>query len=199
MKINVDANEDIIQKYYDVYTYFKSIINQLEIINSNIIRYSFKKDCVINYVERKWDIDAIKIKNAVKTNVTEEEEFEINISKVFSDQLIKMITSYHESIYELKTISNINLNIFKPSTHLNYYLENSSFKIPHYTYYSRMPYHSDSSTYTIIQQNTKGIHLKNNPRILNDVSKLLIFDSNLKHRVELYDKERFSISTFLFE
>lgn len=199
MKINVDATTDIIQKYYDVYNYFKSIINQIQIKNSNIIRYSFKKDYVVNYVERKWDIAAIQIKNAIKTNVTEEEEFEIKISKMHSDRLIEKITSYHESIYELKTISNIDLNAFKPSSHLNYYLENNSFKIPHYTYYSRMPYHSDSSTYTIIQQNTKGIHLKNNPRILNDVSKLLVFDSNLKHRVELYDKERFSISTFLFE
>lgn len=187
-------------KFNKINSLFKKIINEVEISDKNILRYSFKGDNnYILYALRNWSEDVLKVNSNIKTDNNEESIYNIFMHERELRELNDCVIDYQNYIDNQIIKNNINFEMYKLSSHLNYYPYNNIFKIPNDTYYSRMPYHIDSSEYTIVHQNQKGLKIKNHPRIISNENKIIFFDSKLEHRIELYHKERFSISTFIFK
>jgi len=192
-----DCNFKNVNYFKKILNKFKNIINNS--ISQKIIRYTYTGN-EFKYIIYNWSIEHIKIKNSYKNIKNENSEYVFPVLDSDKNDLDSLILEYQNEFKNNNLFQNhFDANNVIINSHLNFYPFNKNFRIAHDTYYSRMPYHVDSSKYTIIHQNQKGFQLKNKSRILMNENRILLFDSKLEHRVELNDKERFSISTFIFE
>jgi len=197
MNIFYDCGPNEVFYFTEILNKFKDIVHNKNEYH-NIIRYSYT-GTEFKYIIHNWTLEHIKIKNSHENIKKENSEYLFDVLTEDKNNLDLLIIKYQNEFKHCNLFENFfDINSAEISSHLNFYPYNKNFRIAHDTYYSRMPYHIDTSKYTIIHQNQKGFQLKNKSRIMMSENRILLFDSKLEHRIELNDKERFSISTFIF-
>jgi len=198
-----------VELYEKIYKLILKYVDAYGIVDDRLIRYTIKQIDIENKIKdsqewnvcyklRKYPINKINYKNLTLSPEEDNEEYTLKENQNtihFRSELNKLIIDYTNEL-NLKFVLESNLK-FYTACHMNLYMKTQNFRLVK-NFLSRMPFHIDSSKYTLIQQNVKGLIVEDTRSIagINQLSKFL---GKLKHKVELGYDERFSISTFVFE
>lgn len=170
-------SNECVNAYKNVYVTFKKILEKYIVNDNNFLRYSYQgKDILYYFYRTNENSTEDECKSVVLTNDNK------NLIQICLDyiNLLNIDSKYHTTF------------------HINYYPKNS-FNYMKNPKLNRMPFHKDSSKYTIVHQSENGIFIKNYPRIHNSLNEVIMFKGEMEHKVEMNNKERFSFSTFIFE
>lgn len=200
---NFSASDNTVKLYYKLYDTVKKYTQKYDIKDDKLIRYIIKplgdKDSGVwnvCYKLRRYSITGLNIKKLAEAPSEDNEEYTLpeNIDTFrFRTDIDSLIKEYQKEL----NLDNIIEFPYYVVTHMNLYVEIKNFRLIK-DILSRMPYHIDSSRYTMVQQNVKGIVI-DETRVNNNVDEIVMFPGNVKHKVEIGYDERFSVSTFIFE
>lgn len=202
---NFNLNQSAVELYQKIYDIVKSYTSKYDINDNKLIRYTIKplgeKDSGewnVCYKLRRYSVTNLNYKKLAEGPQEDNEEYilsENEDTENFRILLEDTVKQYQKELC-VDTLNEVNFPYYL-ITHINLYPEIKKFRLIK-NILSRMPYHIDSSKYTIIQHNVKGIMIENK-LVKNSIQEAVIFPGHIRHKVEIGRDERLSVSTFIFE
>lgn len=170
------VSEQCVEIYNNVFSSFLLLIEKYKNEKDNFLRYSFHGENKLYYFY------------ASDENNSEQQSFSVKLKNDYHDVVNNVIQ--YQKLLDIDKKHRITFHInYYPVNNFNY-IKNSKL--------NRMPFHQDSSKFTMVHQNEKGIFIKNHPRIHSTINEIVMFRGEMEHKVEMSNKERFSLSTFIF-